>query len=459
MASLEADRHNVPMARSLSRRALTYGFDLIGVGMDPAVVWLLRRFHFPAARLWAAANVSDGDYERFMADMKPRARRRAEKATARRAYRAVMEAKAAAEDATASWREVAIDGQAGDPAEAEMTRRRRASRHLATAAPLATAIGRRGLPIVAWRMTPPGVVAPPTPETFDPPSGLETVVAGPVYREGALFRQWLLAPTETDDLDDFAFARASWAAEGEVRGAVVAGSGVGVEWDLYVRMRADYDFSSRFTSQGLATVEIVSPGHGLRTRLGEYGGERFFAGAPVSSAALLGAQCRETGRMIAWARARWGRAVGVSGVSMSSFAAQLALTHAGRWPADAGPDAGFLLAHSGDLLGVVDGRLSRALGIRQALQGAGWTQQDLEPWRDALAPGPDPSIPGERIVSVVGALDHVTPSRDGRALAKAWALPRANRFTLPHGHMGLPMRVLLDDAPIARFADIVADAG
>lgn len=441
----------------LLQRAFVYGFDLIGAGMDPSIIWMLRRLHFPAARLWAAANSSDGDLEALKPGLSERALKRIDGPIARRAYAAVLSGKAEAEDATAAWREAALAGAGADPAIAERTRRRAASRHLAAQAPLAAAVGRKGLPLVRWDMrTPVESPAPPAASAFDAPADLLALEPGPIYREGDVMRQWVTAPAETGVPGDRSLARASWPADGEVRAVVVVGSGVGVEWDLYVRMRADFDFPTTFARRGLAVIEIVSPGHGMRVAPDRYGGEAFFASAPVTSAAMLAAQCREAARYLAWARTTWERPVGIFGVSMSSFAAQLILSHAGRWPEAARPDGGFLLAHAGDLMGVVRGRLASALGIAAALESAGWTDADLARWRDALRPADTPAASPERIVSAIGYLDRVTPFRDGAALTKAWGLPKENRFRLPHGHMCLPTRIRLDDGPVARFAEVLA---
>ena len=448
------------MAEFNFQRLLARGFDLLGPGVDPFLVALLRRMHFPAARLWAAANASAGDYAALTAGLPEAAQKRAEGALAKRAYEILSGAREAAAEATDAWRETAFGGADGDPASAERTRRRAASAHLAAQAPFAAAIGRRGLPLVDWSMLSPGAAPPPpAAAAFAAPLELGITGAGAVYREGDLMRQWLSAPAETGAAGDVAYARASWPVEGDVRGVVVAGSGVGVEWDLYIRMREDFDFAATFSKHGLAVVEMVSPGHGLRVAANRYGGEAFFAGAPTSSAAMLAAQCRETARWLAWSRQRWARPVGVFGISMSSFAAQLVLGHSGAWPDAARPDAGFLIAHSGDLLGVVNGRLAKALGIREALASAGWAEQDLLPWREALAPPAEPAVSPDRIVSVIGRLDRVTPYVDGRALAQSWRLPQKNRFRLPHGHMGLPTRVRMHDAPTEHFADVLAAAG
>lgn len=453
-------RHIRAMSANLLRHLHIRGFDALGPGIDPALIWLLKRYHFPSSRLWAAANASDGDLDAFADRLPPRQAKRAAGAVARQAFAAHGDAKAAAEEATAAWREVALGGQEGDVAAAETRRRRAASKHLATMMPLAAAVGRRGLPLVDWAMHPAAHAPPPPgPEAFAAPDDLNGVEPGAVYREGPMLRQWLSAPAETGLPGDMALARATWPADEEVRGAVIAGSGVGVDWDLYVRARPGYDFSAAFPYHGLAVLELVSPGHGLRLQRGRYGGEAFFAGAPTSAASLLRSQCREAARFIAWAKARWERPAGIFGLSMSSFAAQLVLSHSHAWPEAARPDGGFLLAHAGDLMGVVKGKLSRALGVEPALREAGWTEESLEPWRQALMPLETPAIAGERIISVTGYLDRVTPFRDGGRLAGQWGLPKENRFRMPHGHMSLPRRLDLDDTPIKRFAEALSGGG
>lgn len=445
------------MGRSLLQRAALHGYDAIGVGLDPVLLWMLRSFHFPSARLWAAANGA-ADHAAFVAGLPDARRRRAANAAGRAAFDALRGAAARAADATAAWGEVLLEGGPGDAGALETERRRAATRHLATAAPLRVAVGRRGLSLVKWDMRRGDGAAPPGPSAFNAPADLDAVAVGPEYREGDMMRQWLSAPSETAAPGDRSMARMSWPVTGSPRCAVVVGSGVGVEWDQYIRIRRDFDFPAAFCALGFAVVEIISPGHGLRRAQDRYGGEIFFAGAPTSSSALLVAQVRETARMIAWLRGRWNVPTGLFGLSMSSFVAQLALTHADQWPERARPDGGFLLAHSGKLIGVVRGRLAGALGIEGALREVGWTEDELMHWGTALAPGPTPVAPPERIVSMIGYLDRVTPFRDGAALAKAWGLPPENRFRMPHGHLGLPTRLSLDPAPIARFAEALTSA-
>lgn len=433
---------------------LIAGYDAIGSIVDPMTIGALKRWWFPAARIWAAANGAEGDAIAAAEALPPRSQRRIQSKAARLALQKNESARQTSIEAEAAWRAVVLEGGEGDPAALETSRRRAASRHLAMHGPLAAAVGRRGVVPVAWAMPAPGG-APITADRFLAPDDLHDVQAGPIFREGTLLRQWISARAETDLPGDRAYARASWPAEDPIAGALVVGSGVGVEWDAFVRMRRDYDFANGFTEHGLAVVELVSPGHGLRRAVHLYGGESFFQGAPVTAGASLAAQVRETARWIAWAKQAWDRPAGLFGVSMSSFAAQLALTHAGRWPEAARPDAAMLMAHSGNLMDITQGSLSSALGLPKALQAAGWTAAHLEPWAGALEPGVVLATPSERIISLTGKLDGVTPFAGGEAVREMWAIPNANRFTYRHGHMGLPLRAMLDAAAARRLAEVL----
>jgi len=223
-----------------------------------------------------------------------------------------------ASEANAAWREVVINGADGEPAAAEAARRRAGSRHLAMHGPLTAAAGRRGFQTVAWAMEAPGAL-PHGSDAFIASDNLEFVQEGPKFQEETLMRRWLAAPAETGLVGDTAYTRFSWPVDMPVHGVVVVGAGVGVEWDIFVRMRRDHDSAHAHTVHRLAVVELVSPG------------------------ASLAAQVRETGRWIAWARQTFNLPVGVFGVLMSSFAAQLAISNCSAWPEAARPDAALLM--------------------------------------------------------------------------------------------------------------------
>lgn len=442
------------MSIPFSRRSAIAGYDLIAGLIDPMTIGAMKHWWFPSARIWAAANGARGDADAVAATLLPRGQKRIQSKASALALRQNEGARQHASEANATWREVLIDGRDGDPEAVETARRRAGSRHLAMHGPLAAAVGRRGVQTVAWAMDAPGASPPPV-EAYQAPDDVAAVQAGPEFQEGALMRRWLAAPAETGLVTDTAYARVSWPRDMPVHGVVVVGGGVGVEWDIFVRMRRDHDFATAYTVHGLAVVELVSPGHGLRRADHLYGGESFFQSAPVSAGASLAAQVRETGRWIAWARGAFARPVGVFGVSMSSFAAQLAVSHCGRWSEAARPDAALLMAHSGDLIGVTQGSLSRGLGLPAAQKAAGWTNFDFAPWGEALGPADKPAIPPDAIVSIIGRRDGVTPFKDGEVVREKWSIPLANRFTYGHGHMGLPLRAIMEPTANARFSDIL----
>ncbi len=141
---------------------------------------------------------------------------------------------------------------------------------------------------------------------------------------------------------------------------------------------------------------------------------------------------------------------------MSSFATQLILGLAGDWPEAARPNAGCLVAHSPDLMGVVGGKLAGALGVPKALADAGWATEDLEAWRGALSPAPAPATPADKIISIAGRYDGVTPFGDAVTLLDAWGVPAANRFAWRHGHMTLPSRLGIDRRPLTAYLEKLA---
>jgi hypothetical protein len=227
-----------------------------------------------------------------------------------------------------------------------------------------------------------------------------------------------------------------------------------VEGELW---RASIGTAEALAASGLRAVELTSPWHGRRALPGWYGGEPFLGTAPLGPLRLFAAQAREAAIAIAWCRARWGGSVGLAGVSMGSFVAQLVASHAALWPAASRPDGVLLITHHGHLAEVLrDSALARGIGMQAVLAAAGWTEGALRPWAELADPTPNPAIPPERIISLLATGDVVTPFAGGRALADAWAIPAANRFLIGHGHFTAAVAIGRNHAPIARFREILA---
>jgi hypothetical protein len=68
-------------------------------------------------------------------------------------------------------------------------------------------------------------------------------------------------------------------------------------------------------------------------------------------------------------------------------------------------------------------------------------------------------VPPERIVTVLGERDQVTPFESGRALVEKLQIPGANVFCWPLGHFSIPINMVRDAAPLARFLHLVDEVG
>lgn len=72
-----------------------------------------------------------------------------------------------------------------------------------------------------------------------------------------------------------------------------------------------------------------------------------------------------------------------------------------------------------------------------------------------LAPGAAPPIPPDRIVSILGKRDRVTPFASGARLINSWRVPAENRFIWNRGHFSTLVTLMQNHAPLDRFRDIL----
>jgi hypothetical protein len=64
-------------------------------------------------------------------------------------------------------------------------------------------------------------------------------------------------------------------------------------------------------------------------------------------------------------------------------------------------------------------------------------------------------LPADRIVSVLGMSDRVTPVGGGLDLVKRWGVPTQNAFVDRQGHFGAAVKLIRDDSPLRRVQEIV----
>jgi hypothetical protein len=406
---------------------------------DRFALWSLLRWYFPLSRLWAAALAGELDLPAsLLADLR--------------------RARATADAAEGSWREAVFGTKRVSPSVlAARERARRAASHALMAKRTRFVPWLREARPIRWEVpTPEAALAfyagalPSRSALFASPSSSASGRFSSTFVAAGQRIGWL--EFRSPDLGDRVTARIVEPDQGGV-GTVVLGHGLMVEGELW---RGSIGTAEALAGAGLRAVELTSPWHGRRALPGWYGGEPFLGTAPLGPLRLFAAQARETALVTAWCRERFGGPVGLAGVSMGSFVAQLVASHAGAWPGASRPDAILLITHHGDLGGVLrESALARGIGIHRALAAAGWSEAALVPWIALANPTASPGIPSDTIVSVLARRDVITPFAGGRVLAEAWSLPDDNRFEFPHGHFTAALSTGREPAPVARFRAIL----
>jgi hypothetical protein len=234
---------------------------------------------------------------------------------------------------------------------------------------------------------------------------------------------------------------------------LLIGSGLCLETDLLWR---SIDSANLLARMGFRVVEMVSPFHGLRCPADVYGGEPFFATAPLGTIDLIVGQTLETAVLIDWCRRRFGGPVALGGISLTSFVAQQTAVRCGDWPQDMRPDAVLLISHSGRIEEVTfNGSLVQTLGLNAELDAAGWSRVELLRWEALMNPKGALGLSSDCIVSVLGSGDTLLPFATGLELTRAWNVPPSNVFEMRVGHLTMPVAMMRDDRPLRRLKEIL----
>ncbi len=425
--------------------------------------WFLLRWYFPLSRLWAAASLAEGSVERFaeaipLPAIGERQRRRIE-----RILKKTEAARREAAEARAAWENAFFGAETLPPASlAAIERRRRAASH-------AYMMGRFGFRFLRRCGVPPARWEIPTSEAVEAAYGKFTAHPERAYAAPDPMPQieaswavpasigrkyWLRFASPSKRVAGMAYAAVHEPDATEAAATLVFGHGIGVENDLWGET---VDSVLLLVRDGIRVIEITGPWHGLRAQRGRYGGEPFFATAPLGVLDMFTAEVREMAVLIDWARRHGTPRVGLGGVSLGALVAQLALVHARHWPAACRPDAALLVTHAGHIEHTAaGGSLTRGLGLLQAMQEAGWRSDEFARWRTLTDPIGEPALQAGRIISVLASRDDVTPFVSGRKLVRDWELPPENLFILRQGHFSLPLALLRDRRPFARFVRILS---
>lgn len=434
---------------------------------DTVARWALKRWFFPLSRLWAAAGVADGSIDRFYEaipfDPLRGPRRGVAEALAR-----FEQARAYAGALDAAWEKAFFGGRGiggGKPSPAELRAledARLACRHRynATRADFRFLL-RLGAPGVRYDIPTPDeahaiygdALADPA-ALFAPPDPMPHIeVSLPVEtRHGRDY--WLRFPSPSARLGDIVHARVHEPAGAVNPPTVIFGHGTGMEFDHW---RGLIDETAALLARGIRVIRPEAPWHGRRTPRGYFGGERMISAFPLGLLDTIAGAAREWAALADWARRTSSGPLAFGGASLGALTAQLAADRARRqWPERLRPDALFLMAHSWRLTDAIrEGELMEILGGRGAVEARGWREETLARYLDLLAPGPEPALPPERIVSVLGRYDRITPFSSGADLINSWGVPLDNRFIWKRGHFSIPAASLRLTEPADRLRQVL----
>ena len=430
---------------------------------DRAALRLLSRWFFPLSRLWAAARAAEGSVERYAAELPAPLPPRLQRALAARLAR-FEQARARALEAERAWEDAFFGPAAPAPdALTQAERRRLFDRHAYNTlrrlfAPFA-AQGRTEP--FRWRIPGPAEVeavyggfldeparAFAAPEPTPPVRASHAFPAAPGRRD-----YWLRFASPSARMADEVVARVYEPAGAADPPTLIFGHGIGVEFDHW---RGVADEIGALVAMGLRVVRPEAPWHGRRAPPGRYGGEQFVATAPCGALDHFTAAAREWAVLIDWCRQAGRGPVAIGGSSLGAMTAQIVSDRARRWPERLRPDAMLLVTHCGRIEEAMQGALARAWGLAGATMAAGWTEERAHRFTPLLDPVDATTVAPENIVTVLGAYDAVTPYAGARALIDRWGVPPGNRFIWRRGHFTVPLTMLRNPAPLARFREVMA---
>ncbi len=429
---------------------------------DPVSSWALRRLFVPSSLLWAAAEEAGTSTARFRELAELPIRRFSEK----RIADALLQTAAARELAAETERrwEIAFFGDGNESA--ETLREIEASRFAASHAYNLT---RRHFGFL-MRSAPPRLKSiTQTPEEVAAIYGaqLERLSLDDLERSNTSVEvsksvervagtdYWLRFQSPSSLLGDTVYARVL-----EPRGVknpptVIFGHGICIEFDHW---RGLIDEARTLRAEGFRVIRPVAPWHGRRRPRGSFGGQPMLAHIPGGLFDAFTGAAQEWAVIANWVRERSDTPLAFGGTSLGALIAQFAAEKIGAKNERLRPDGLFLITHSGRMTdATLQGDMAGLLGVDFNAEQHGWNRERIEQALGLLDPARLPAVPPERIVTVLGKRDRITPFASGLSLIDSWGVPDANRFVWNRGHFSMPLTMIRNPAPVARFRAVMAE--
>lgn len=439
---------------------LAAGTLLANPWFDAAGIYGLKRWFFPASRLWAAARAANGDLDRFYASVpiaphpKP--------ARVRKALHRFEAARAAVNGIEAEWQAVFFGGRDASPSylqAAETARRELRHAYNATRRHFRFLVD-KDTPRVRLELASPepveavyGTPGSDGSRHFERPSSQPHIEISQRMPTAAGMDFWLRFASPSARLGDTVWARVHEPAGMKDPPTIIYGHGICVEFDHWPGLIDECDALVRL---GFRVVRPEAPWHGRRVLPGTFGGEHIIGTFPLGILDTMTAAVREWAVLARWARETSRGPIAFAGSSLGALTSQLAADHSRDWPENIRPEALLLITHTGDLAqAIMGGALTTMFANPRDAEALGWTEELARRTLSMLDPGTLP-LPPDRIVSVLGRRDVILPYSGGRDLVERWCLPTANSFVFDRGHFSVPMTLIRDDRPLRRFAEVIA---
>jgi Alpha/beta hydrolase domain containing 18 len=428
--------------------------------LDHLTLQALKRGYFPLSRLWAAAGVADGATDAFWA-ASGMPRRHEQRDQLVRVLAQFDEAKVTAAATDAAWervffgRETTSDATRVAIETARHNRRDALNKTRRLFLPLIS----KQTPRVRLSIDSPAEVA----ARYDAASATDAVFAAPAVMPDVQVSQsvpgisgddhWLRFKSPSATMADTCYARVHTPDGIANPPTVILGHGICVDFDHWHGL---IDESQALLARGIRVIRPEAPWHGRRTPAGYYAGERAIGTFPTGMLDLMVAAVREWSVLAAWARTTSDGPLAFAGTSLGALTAQLAASVSHAWPEPLKPEALYLITHAGNMSeGMITGAVSTLFAEPEHAVRRGWTPELVRRHAAMIDPVGPPVMPADRIVSVLGSRDVITPFDGGETLVRRWGIPPENVFISANGHFTIPMRLLRVTAPTDRFAMIL----
>jgi pimeloyl-ACP methyl ester carboxylesterase len=427
--------------------------------VDPVCLWGFRRV-LPASRAWAAAGASSTSLENFarqlgLFGLPPRLRT---KLNATHRLRLLSKA------AQTRWAEIAFEGVDGDLAAAERDRRQTAQSYLANRFHYLLFAKRYRVSAVRYRTPRPEFAVEALAQVledpdalFQAPDPLPSIQRSRTVDHGDVIEYWLRFESDGvgDDPADTAYAHIY---EPKQRPAAmptfVFAHGLAMETEMMVEGPRSFLDMARV---GLRIVLPDGPGHNRRCKPGFYGGESFLTEPPISGIQYFARAAREFVAMIAWCRAQGPGRISLGGISLGALSAQVTASRWRYWPAEARPDALFLMTTTARVSALpLESSLGQMADIDNEVRRNGWNAEHFAALESITDAGAEPPLDPANIVLMVGKRDDVTPAAGGFLLAERWRVPKDNFFLRDRGHFSAAIGLGVDPSPYARMFGILS---